>query len=120
MSSFCSWLLVAGMIFSMTAAQIFFKMAGLKSLGAVGFMGGWIQNSWVWAAFAVSGIGMLFWLLALRHLPLSIAYPWTAMIYVLTPLGSVLVFQDILSIQYGIGIAFIVLGVFIATSGANK
>lgn len=116
--SLFSWLLVAGMVCSMTAAQLFFKMAGLKSLEGIGVMESWILNSWLWISFVASAVGMLCWLFALQGLPLSIAYPWTAMIYVLTPLCSVLVFQDILSFQYGIGMVFIVFGVVITTSGA--
>lgn len=115
-----SWLLVAGMICSMTAAQLSFKMAGLESLEAIGLMESWILNPWLWTALVSSGIGMLFWLFALRRLPLSIAYPWTALIYVLTPLFSALVFQDILSIRYGIGMALIVLGVLITTSASSQ
>ena len=42
------------------------------------------------------------------------------MIYVLTPLCSVLVFSDLLTTQYGVGMLFIVLGIFITTSGASK
>jgi len=117
---FRSWLLVAGMVCSMIAAQLSFKMASFKVLGAVGFMDSWILNSWLWTAIIASGLGALFWLFALRCLPLSIAYPWTAMIYVLTPLFSALVFKDVLSFQYGIGITFIVFGVFITTFGASE
>lgn len=108
------------MVCSMTTAQLAFKMAGLKSLEAADLMDSWLLNSWMWMAFVASGLGMLFWLLALRRLPLSIAYPWTAMIYVLTPLLSALVFRDLLSIRYGIGMAFIVFGVVITTSGAGE
>lgn len=115
-----SWLLLAGMVCSMTIAQLFFKMAGLKSLEVVDFMGAWILNPWLWTAFVASGLGMIFWLFALRHLSLSIAYPWTALIYVLTPLFSTLFFHDLLSIQYGIGMTFIVFGIFITTSGASE
>ena len=115
-----SWLLVAGMIGSMTAAQIFFKMAGLESLEGVGLMKSWILNPWLWVSLVASAVGMLFWFFVLRCLSLSIAYPWTAMIYVLTPLCSVLVFSDLLTTQYGVGMLFIVLGIFITTSGASK
>jgi drug/metabolite transporter (DMT)-like permease len=115
-----SWLLVAGMIGSMTAAQIFFKMAGLESLEGDGLMKSWILNSWLWVSLVVSAVGMLFWFFALRRLSLSIAYPWTAIIYVLTPLCSVLVFNDLLTTQYGVGMIFIVLGIFITTTSESK
>ena len=108
------------MIGSMTAAQIFFKMAGLESLEGVGLMKSWILNPWLWVSLVASAVGMLFWFFVLRCLSLSIAYPWTAMIYVLTPLCSVLVFSDLLTTQYGVGMLFIVLGIFITTSGASK
>lgn len=104
----------------MTVAQLFFKLAGIRSLEEIGVIESFLLNSWVWASFVATATGTICWFFALRQLPLSIAYPWTAMIYVLTPLCSVFVFQDLFSIQYGIGMGFIVVGIFITTSGVTK
>lgn len=101
----------------MTTAQILFKMAGLESLNGIGLVDSWIFNSWLWASFIASAVGMLFWLVALRHLSLSVAYPWTALIYVLTPLCSAWVFDDLLTMQYGIGMIFIVFGIGMTSLG---
>lgn len=115
-----SWLLVAGMVFSMTAAQLLFKKAGLQTLESGDLMGSWVRNSWMWTAFIVSGLGTVCWLFALRRLSLTMVYPWTAMIYVLTPLLSAFIFDDLLSVQYGLGMTLIVFGIFITTTGASQ
>lgn len=117
--SLFSWLWVGGMVCSMTIAQLFFKFAGIKSLKGDSVLGSLILNPWLWGSFAASAVGTICWFFALRRLPLSVAYPWTAMIYVFTPLCSALVFQDLLSIQYGIGMGFIVVGILITTSGTS-
>lgn len=115
-----AWLLVLGMVGSTTTSQLCFKMAGLHSVRKAALVPAWIFNPWLWVALVSSAIGMVFWLLALRRLPLSAAYPWTAMVYVLTPLGSAFLFQDTLSMRYILGMTCIVSGVFITASGASK
>lgn len=111
-----TWLPVAGMICSMTVAQILFKMAGLELSVGGGTMNSWILNIWLWVSLIASGLGLLFWLVTLRHMPLSVAHPWTAMIYVLTPLCSVFIFNESLTGSYVIGMVFIVFGIYITTS----
>ncbi len=111
---------LVGMIVSMTTSQIMFKLAGNYSTAQHELLYSFLLNTWLWAGLLASGAGMACWLLTLRNMPLAIAYPWTALIYVLTPLCSVLVFKELLTVRYGIGMVFIVLGIFITTSGASK
>lgn len=113
------WLLVAGMVFSMTLAQLFFKMAGLFSLEYSDLVNSWLFNPWVFASFAATTIAMFFWLFALKRLPLSSAYPWTAVVYVLTPLASMYLFDDHLSLSFFIGMSMILFGVIFTTTGTS-
>ena len=116
----CAWLSVAGMVFCMTFAQVFFKLAGLYSAHNESLLNTFIFNPWLLVALASSSAGMLLWLLALRHLPLSIAYPWTALVYILTPLISALLFQDVLSLHYILGMGCVIAGVFITTTSITR
>lgn len=76
-----------------------------------------IVNPWLWGSFLASGMGLVFWSIALRGMPLAKAYPWTAMIYVLTSIASILVFNDSVDFRYCTGMVLVVLGVFIAARG---
>lgn len=115
-----SWAFVSGMILSMTVAQILFKYSALYLSDQTGVVNSWLLNPWLWWAFFSTIVGMVFWLLALRDLPLSRAYPWTAVIYVLTPLVSMHYFDDHLNLNFFIGMFLIVLGVIITTSNAES
>ena len=114
-----SMLFLAGMVAAMTAAHIMFKFAGNHSVKQVGLIDGFVSNPWLWAGLLASGIGMVCWLLVLRKLPLATAYPWTALIFVFTPLVSMALFGDVLSEKYLLGMAFIVTGVVITTNGTD-
>lgn len=115
-----AWVMVGGALFFTTAAQVFFKLAGLNTIEQTGFTDAWILNLWLWAAFAAYTVSVAFWLFALRYLPLSLAYPWTAMVYVLVPLISWILFNDVLSLRYLLGMTCIVGGIFITNSGMSK
>ncbi|MCX7220877.1 MAG: EamA family transporter [Burkholderiales bacterium] len=109
---------LAGMITSMTIAQVMFKFAGNFSRNKEGMLQ-FYSNPWIWYGLFASFIGMLCWLLTLRKLPLAVAYPWTALVYVFTPLASALFFSDVIRPNYLLGITFIVTGIFIIARGKN-
>ena len=62
---------------------------------------------------------MLCWLMTLRNMPLAVAYPWTALIYVLTPLVSAVLFGDVLSAKYMLGMTSIIAGVVLTSGGVE-
>lgn len=55
----------------------------------------------------------VFWVLALRDLPLSRAYMFMAASFIIVPLVSVRVFGETLSTGYFIGLALIIAGLFV-------
>jgi drug/metabolite transporter (DMT)-like permease len=115
-----AWLLLAGMIVWMTGAQLLFKSAGLHAHRHPGLAQGFVLNVAMWWGLFSSGMSMLCWLGSLRTLPLSAAYPWTASIYVLTPVASAFLFNEVLSQRYFFGIALLVAGIFLSTGGAES
>ena len=57
------------------------------------------------------------WSLALQQLPLSTAYPLTALSFVLVPLASVLLLRDGLAPVQLLGLALIVVGISLSAFG---
>lgn len=110
-------LFLGGMIVCMSISQILLKLAGTYAAAQVNVISAFLGNSWLLAGLFASAAGLVFWLLALRCLPLAVAYPWTALIYVITPIASSLLFDDFLSVKYVLGMACIVAGVILTTGG---
>lgn len=74
---------------------------GVAALGAV--------------AIGIYGAATLLWIHVLRTVPLTKAYPFMALSFVIVPIGSVLLFSEQVRSQYVIGTALIVAGVVITT-----
>lgn len=102
---------LSGFIGLMVAVQILYKLAGDYSLHHGGVLAGWLLNPYLIGALGMLAIAMVLWLLTLKLMPLSRAYPWTAAIYVLTPLCSTVFFHDPLSLRYAIGMGLIIVGI---------
>jgi drug/metabolite transporter (DMT)-like permease len=97
----------------MTLAQFFYKCAG-SWLVEYKFQY-FILNIWLWLGLVASIFGMIFWLITLNKVPLSKAYPWTAIIYIFTPLLGLIFWNEQLDFNYLMGLFFILLGIFICT-----
>lgn len=110
-------LILCAMIVCISISQILLKLAGNYAAAQVDMLSAFLGNSWLLAGLFASAAGLVFWLLALRCLPLAVAYPWTALIYVITPVASSLLFNDFLSVKYVLGMTCIVAGVILTTGG---
>lgn len=97
------------------AAQLSLKASATYSAQAENFIAAWLLNPCLWFSFVCYASSFIFWLHTLRALPLSSAYPWTALIYVLTPAAAVLIWQEQLSFTYFGGIICILCGILITT-----
>ncbi|MEH6627071.1 MAG: SMR family transporter [Motiliproteus sp.] len=101
----------------MAISQVFLKFAGIHAAVQFDIVHDFVKNYWLWGGLMLSGFGLCFWMITLHKMPLSSAYPWTALIYVLTPIASVIFFDDVLSFNYVLGMISIVVGVFLTTGG---
>ena len=99
---FFGLLLAAGQILFKKAAQ-----AGDTFLGTTN----WPLNAWFLAALTIYGITTLIWVDALRTIPLSIAYPYSALGFVLVPLAARAFFSEPLSLVYWVGSFLIISGI---------
>lgn len=66
-----------------------------------------------WAALALYGLATLLWIHLLQSVPLSRAYPFAALGFVIVPASAALLFGEVLTPAYLVGTALIVAGVFV-------
>jgi drug/metabolite transporter (DMT)-like permease len=94
------------------AAQLLLRGAALKGADPIRpatlvtsplFLGGV-------AAYAVS---VLVWLAVLKRVPLSVATPFVALVYLLVPIAAKICFDDVLSWRMIAGMALVVAGVVV-------
>lgn len=79
-----------------------------------------IRNVWFMAGLVAYGVSVLTWLFVLRRVPLAVAAPFVALVYVLVPLASRFAFDDTVSSRMWMGMALIVLGVTLVAQGAPE
>lgn len=71
------------------------------------------MNPYVFFGFACFGLSSIFWLVVLSRLPLSLVYPMVSVAYVLVAFVSFIWFKENVSMIRWLGIAIIIVGVFL-------
>jgi drug/metabolite transporter (DMT)-like permease len=105
-----------GYALGMTGGQMLFKLAALRlpqdgSAAERAF--GLLQNGYFLLALATYLILALLWMWVLSFTPLSRAYPFVALAFVLTPVLGGLLFGEALSVRLLAGIAAILCGLLL-------
>ena len=103
--------------FLLAAGQVMFKSAALAMppIRGLAQLAGALQLPVLWLALILYGSATILWIIILQTVPLSRAYPFAAMGFVLVPAAGVLFFGERLNQGFVIGLIFIVLGlVFLA------
>lgn len=97
-----------------SVGQVLFKLAGGRIDGrtATGAMGvlHTLLDPFLLVALAIYGTATILWIYVLRHVPLSQAYPFMALSFVLVPLASWLFFGETLGLRYWIGAGLLLSG----------
>ncbi len=108
-------LLLAGTIVVLSAGQILFKFAATGvSLGEPKSF----VSVHVLIALAVYGAATLMWLLVLARLPLSIAFPFYGITFLLVPVLASIFLGDTLRVQTLLGGLIILVGIWISVKGS--
>ena len=76
-------------------------------------------DPWFIAALTIYMSATFLWIFALREVPLSKAYPFMALAFVLVPVGAMLFYGETLGYRYFFGLAFVLVGITIISSGAE-
>ena len=102
---------------TISCGQILFKMASgrMGDANAAGFIR-LISDPIFILAVVIYAAATFLWVYVLRSVPLSIAYTFNALTFVVVPLLSVLFLGEILTIRNFIGAAFIIAGLLVVTS----
>src|SRR5947208_11804517 len=103
------------------ALSIVFGVAGqllLKwvAVHVIGTAFGWLYLFQVGAALLVYSLGVVNWILALRHLRLTVAYPVTSLSYVGILWGSYYWFGEEITVARATGVGLIFLGVLLVVA----
>ncbi len=101
---------------ALAAGQVLFKQAatGLSASGAMLSSATLVP---LISAIAIYGVSTVVWVWVLQHAPLGRLYPLMALGFVLVPLASHFMFGERFTPQYLIGVAFILVGVVLASRG---
>jgi drug/metabolite transporter (DMT)-like permease len=116
--SFTQILLLLLYAISMVGGQILFKLAAVRS-GTQGGLSdrlfGLASNPFFIAALVLYGALTVFWVWILTFTPLSRAYVFVALAFVLTPFAGMAFFDEQISARLIIGIALVVAGLAFAS-----
>lgn len=107
---------LCGFVLLLSGGQMLFKQAALSLpvVDKLGVAGEFVRNPWIWAAGALYGVAVILWVVILQKLPLSTAYPFVALSFVVVPLGAALLFQESYSIRTLAGSLLILGGIWVA------
>ncbi|MDQ0513086.1 EamA family transporter [Ancylobacter amanitiformis] len=85
--------------------------------GRLAYLASMFLDPWVILSLGASVLAMLAWMSALERVELSRAFAFTALIYVLVPVSSWLLFSERITLLQVLGITLIVGGIVIAELG---
>lgn len=103
--------------FAIAAGQILFKRAATQ-------VGGGSSLSWLlevarlpsmWIAITLYAAATVLWVRILTTVPLSRAYPFVALAFVLVPAAGYVFFHESITPRYAFGTALIIAGVVVAS-----
>lgn len=98
----------------LAAGQLLFKKAAIT--GADQAFPWAFANGWMLAALVLYGGATLLWTWLLRSTPLTVAYPFAALAFVLVPLLAAAVYGEALTARILLGAALIVAGIVVSAS----
>ena len=107
------YLLLLGFTLLMSTGQMLFKLAADSGQGKP--MHQALINGWLIAALALYGGATLLWVYILRTTPLSVAYPFAAMSFIIVPIAAWVLLGEPMSLRYILGMALIFGGILLTT-----
>ena len=76
-----------------------------------------VVRPYIWVALFAYGASFLMWAVLLSRIKLSIGYPLLAVLFVIVPVASLIMFNEPISTRQWVGIVVISVGVLLATGG---
>ena len=75
-----------------------------------------LLNGWIISALFAAFLASLTWMAAMTKLPLSYAYPFMSLSFVLVTILSVLFFNEVMTIPKVLGLSLIIIGLIVSSS----
>ncbi|MEW4983636.1 MAG: EamA family transporter [Cycloclasticus sp.] len=117
MNSF-NFLLLLACVTLLSLGQLLFKLASdsFPSVISPGSLLSFAVNKYLLSALVIYGFATFLWVWALSKMPLSLAYPFMALAFIIVPILSYFALDEPLSISSLIGGCIIVAGLAIAVN----
>jgi multidrug transporter EmrE-like cation transporter len=96
----------AGVLPALAKAKIFFILDLLT-------------NPWILSGFAAAFLAALSWMAAMSKFPLSYAYPFMSLAFVLVLFLSALLFKEAITLPKVLGMGLIVAGIIVGSQGGK-
>ena len=101
----------------LSAGQILFKQVaiGIKAEDTLNILKEIILSPWLYGALLLYGSATLLWIVILKDTPLSYAYPYVAVGFIIIPVAAWFLFAETLSLRYALGTLLIVAGILLTS-----
>lgn len=99
------------------AAQLLLRQAAMTGAAPTAPLS-LLRNTWFLCGLLAYAASVLTWLLVLRRVPLTIAAPFVALVYVIVPLASRVLFADTINVRMWVGMLLVVAGVTLVARSA--
>ena len=118
------WLQVALSTLCVTISELFLK-TGAMATAHVSAVWGWtgltgLASPLVWLGIGFVILSFVTWLHALKHLPLSVAFPASQAVHVFIPLSSWLVLGEQITVIRWCGIALVLAGLAVVAKPVGR
>jgi len=107
-------LLLISTVAAIASGQVVFKLASMAWVPGSGLVG-LLGLGWFWIGMVVYGGATLAWLMLLRTVPLSAAYPFFALAFVIVPMLSWWLLSEPVGFRQWMGAVLIMIGVAVST-----
>jgi multidrug transporter EmrE-like cation transporter len=87
------------------------------NLEKIGFLLHLLINPWIISAFLAALLASVAWMAAMTKLPLSFAYPFMSLAFVLVMVFSSILFNEPITTHKMVGVALVILGLAIGSQG---
>lgn len=102
-------------VLGISIGQVLFKLASPFFPQTITFstLVAFVFNKYLFSAFVIYGIATFLWVYALKLVPLSVAYPFMALAFVIVPILGVLFLNEPFNIRTVFGTSLIIAGILV-------
>lgn len=115
---------IAGTLFLTAFGQLIIRARALDVAhhvtGRVAYLVGMFLDVWVWLGLCGAVLASICWILTLRQLSVSVAYPFMALSFVIVPAGALVFLREHVTALQWLGCCLIVAGVAVTALGAPR